>query len=180
MITTASAEFRAALPSGGRLIGLDVGTKTIGTALCDAGWSFASPAELVRRTKFSKDKAQLQALIAAQQVKGLVIGLPLVVGASQAETRATAEARVAGAPGDQTARARLLADLGYPVEEVEAMSDRLVDAMVAHGDADSIAAAVRAHLTAGADHVTFLIDGSDYDVAMSQLEAIAPAFADLA
>ena len=31
------------------------------------------------------------------------------------------------------------------------MSDRLVDAMVAHGDADSIAAAVRAHLTAGAD-----------------------------
>ena len=44
------AEFRAALPEGGRLLGLDLGTKTIGTALCDAG---------------------------KQQVKGLVIGLPL-------------------------------------------------------------------------------------------------------
>jgi putative Holliday junction resolvase len=44
MITAAMAEFRAALPNGGRLIGLDLGTKTIGTALCDAGWSFASPA----------------------------------------------------------------------------------------------------------------------------------------
>lgn len=77
MITTASAEFRAALPTGGRLLGLDVGTKTIGTALCDAGWSFASPASLIRRTKFTKDKTALAALIAQQQVKGLVIGLPL-------------------------------------------------------------------------------------------------------
>jgi len=77
VITTAPSDFRAALPQGGRLLGLDVGTKTIGTALCDAGWSFASPAVLVRRTKFSKDKAALVTLIAEQQVKGLVIGLPL-------------------------------------------------------------------------------------------------------
>lgn len=76
MITTAAAEFREALPQG-RLVGLDVGTKTIGTALCDAQWSFASPATLIRRTKFMKDKAVLADLIAAQQVKGLVIGLPL-------------------------------------------------------------------------------------------------------
>ena len=47
MITTEAAQFRAALPSGGRLLGLDVGTRTIGTALCDAGWHFASPAELI-------------------------------------------------------------------------------------------------------------------------------------
>ena len=77
MITTAPADFRTVLPEGGRLLGLDVGTKTIGTALCDAGWSFASPALLIRRTKFSKDKAALADLIAAQAVKGLVIGLPL-------------------------------------------------------------------------------------------------------
>ncbi|MBO9624661.1 MAG: Holliday junction resolvase RuvX [Sphingomonas sp.] len=77
MITTVTADFRAALPAGGRLLGLDVGTKTIGTALCDAGWSFASPAQLVRRTKFTKDKAALAELIGAQAVKGLVIGLPL-------------------------------------------------------------------------------------------------------
>jgi putative Holliday junction resolvase len=77
MITAAAPEFRAALPEGGRLLGLDVGTKTIGTALCDAGWSIASPAELIRRTKFGADKAALEKLIAAQAVRGLVIGLPL-------------------------------------------------------------------------------------------------------
>jgi putative Holliday junction resolvase len=58
-------------------MGLDVGTKTIGVALCDAGWSFATPAELVRRTKFSADLARLQAMAAAQHVVGVVVGLPL-------------------------------------------------------------------------------------------------------
>ena len=77
MITTTAAEFRAALPQGGRLLGLDVGTKTIGTALCDSGWTIATAAELVRRAKFSKDLEALQALIEAQAVAGLVIGLPL-------------------------------------------------------------------------------------------------------
>jgi putative Holliday junction resolvase len=77
VIGTSIAGFRDALPEGGRLLGLDVGTKTIGTALCDAGWSFASPALLVRRTKFTKDKAALAELIAQQAVRGLVIGLPL-------------------------------------------------------------------------------------------------------
>lgn len=77
MITTAVPEFRAALPMGGRLLGMDVGTKTIGTALCDAGWSIASPAELIRRTKFAADKAALETLARAQRVAGLVIGLPL-------------------------------------------------------------------------------------------------------
>jgi putative Holliday junction resolvase len=77
MIAAGAPEFRDALPSGGRLLGLDVGTKTIGTALCDAGWTIATAAQLVRRTKFAKDLAALQALAAAQEVKGLVLGLPL-------------------------------------------------------------------------------------------------------
>ena len=77
MITPVAADFRAALPQGGRLLGLDVGTKTIGTALCDAGWTIATPAELIRRTKFTKDLAALQALARAQSVTGLVLGLPL-------------------------------------------------------------------------------------------------------
>ena len=59
MITLDRADFRAALPQGGRLIGLDLGTKTIGTALCDAGWSCASPADLIRRTKITADKAAI-------------------------------------------------------------------------------------------------------------------------
>ena len=101
LITTDRSAFRDALPSGGRLIGLDVGTKTIGTALCDAGWSFASPATLVRRTKFTKDKEALIAMIAQQGVKGLVIGLPLNLDGSES-------------PRSQSTRAfaRNCADLG--------------------------------------------------------------------
>ena len=77
MITLSPREFRDVLPEGGRLIGLDVGTKTIGTALCDAGWSFASPADLIRRIKFSIDLEMIRAMIIKQAVKGIVIGLPL-------------------------------------------------------------------------------------------------------
>ena len=95
MITLSPALFRDALPNGGRLIGLDVGTKTIGTALCDAGWSFASPAILIRRTKFQKDKAALAEIIKAQNVVGLVIGLPINLDGSESprsqSTRAFAQ-----------------------------------------------------------------------------------------
>ncbi|HEX8485649.1 Holliday junction resolvase RuvX [Sphingomonas sp.] len=95
MIGTSQHDFRSSLPDGGRLLGLDVGTKTIGTALCDAGWSFASPALLIRRTKFQKDKAALTALIAAQAVRGLVIGLPINLDGSESprsqSTRAFAQ-----------------------------------------------------------------------------------------
>ena len=59
LITASAAEFAAAVP-GGRLAGLDVGTKTVGVALCDAGWSFAGPAETIRRTKFTADLAALR------------------------------------------------------------------------------------------------------------------------
>jgi putative Holliday junction resolvase len=58
-------------------MGLDVGTKTIGVALCDAGWSFASPAELIRRDKFAADLQKLRALVASQSVVGIIVGLPL-------------------------------------------------------------------------------------------------------
>lgn len=104
MITADPAAYRAALPTGGRLLGLDVGTKTIGTALCDAGWSFASPALLVKRTKFTLDKAALVALIGQQQVRGLVIGLPLNLdGTDSPRTQST------------RAFARNLADIGLPI-----------------------------------------------------------------
>jgi putative holliday junction resolvase len=76
MITTSAADFRAALPMGGALIGLDLGTQTIGTAFCDAGWRFASPGRTLRRGKFGADRAALAALIAERSVQGVVIGLP--------------------------------------------------------------------------------------------------------
>ena len=83
MIFESALDFRDALPAGGVLIGLDLGTKTIGTAFCDAGWSFASPAELIVRQKFSKDKVALLAAIATRATTGIVIGLPLNMDGSE-------------------------------------------------------------------------------------------------
>jgi putative holliday junction resolvase len=81
--TTDPIPFTTALPRRGRLIALDVGTKTIGTALCDANWTIASPATLITRAKFTADKAAIEMLIAREQVIGLVIGLPLNLDGSE-------------------------------------------------------------------------------------------------
>jgi putative Holliday junction resolvase len=104
MIAAGTADYREALPDGGRLLGLDVGTRTIGTALCDAGWTIASAAELVRRTRFAKDLEVLQTLIAAQRVAGIVVGLPLNMDGSES-------------PRTQSTRAfaRNLVPLGLPI-----------------------------------------------------------------
>ncbi len=77
LVTEQAAEFRDALPGGGALIGLDLGTQTIGTAFCDAGWSFASAGKTLPRGKFARDRGVLAALVAERRVKGVVIGLPL-------------------------------------------------------------------------------------------------------
>lgn len=92
------------MPDGGRLIGLDVGTKTIGLALCDAGWTIASPAHTIARTKFTKDKGLLTDFMTQQQVKGVVIGLPLNLDGS-------------ASPRSQASQsfARNMADLGMPI-----------------------------------------------------------------
>jgi putative Holliday junction resolvase len=76
LITADTAEFAAAAPHG-KLAGLDVGTRTIGLAICDAGWHFAGPAETIRRTRFSKDLEAIRAFVTREHVIGLVIGLPL-------------------------------------------------------------------------------------------------------
>lgn len=77
LITTSPAKFASALPGGGKLVGLDVGTRTIGLSLCDSGWSFAGPAETIRRTKFTSDLDRLRQFVAAHGAVGLVAGLPL-------------------------------------------------------------------------------------------------------
>ncbi len=58
------------------LLGLDPGTKTIGTALCDAGWRFATNGKTLQRGKWARDRALLKDVIAARSVKGIVLGLP--------------------------------------------------------------------------------------------------------
>ena len=66
----------ARLPPGARLAGLDLGTKTVGIAISDLGLRIATPFHTIRRTKFSKDAAELLALCAREKVGGLVLGLP--------------------------------------------------------------------------------------------------------
>lgn len=104
LITADRTIFREALPNGGRLIGMDVGTKTVGLALCDAGWVIASPAHTITRGKFTKDKATIAAFMAEQFVKGIVIGLPFNLDGSES-------------PRSQSSRsfARNLVDMDVPI-----------------------------------------------------------------
>jgi putative holliday junction resolvase len=77
LITEQASAFLAELPDGGVLMGLDPGTKTIGTAFCDPGWRFASPGKTIPRGKFARDKAALEYLVTLRSVTGIIIGLPL-------------------------------------------------------------------------------------------------------
>jgi putative holliday junction resolvase len=72
-------QLREAVAAGSRLIGLDVGTKTIGLALSDTRLVIASPLETIRRRRFGDDIAALFALADRHGVGGLVIGLPLTM-----------------------------------------------------------------------------------------------------
>lgn len=67
----------ARLPAEARLLGADLGTKTIGLGLSDLGRRIASPLETIRRTKFGADAAALLAVAARHDVAGLVLGLPI-------------------------------------------------------------------------------------------------------
>ncbi len=76
-------EMMAALKTGDRLLGLDLGGKTIGLALSDVMRSIATPMETIRRTKFTKDAENLISIIEKQEVGGLVLGLPLSMDGSE-------------------------------------------------------------------------------------------------
>jgi putative pre-16S rRNA nuclease len=77
MLFSDPRELRLAVPPGRRLMGLDVGTKTIGLALSDTRLVIGSPLDTIRRRRFRDDVATLLALAAKHDVAGLVIGLPL-------------------------------------------------------------------------------------------------------
>ena len=77
MIFDSPGALKAAVPAGQRLMGLDVGTKTIGLALSDTRLVIASPLDTIRRRNFRDDMASLLALIDRHGAGGVVIGLPL-------------------------------------------------------------------------------------------------------
>lgn len=71
------------LPDHARLLGLDLGTKTIGLALSDVERQIATPLETIKRVKFRLDAAALLKVAEKYAVAGLVIGLPLNMDGSE-------------------------------------------------------------------------------------------------
>ena len=75
-------ELAAAVPAGA-LMGLDLGTRTIGVAMSDAGRRIATPLMVIRRTKFTADAAELVKQIAIHHPVALVVGLPINMDGSE-------------------------------------------------------------------------------------------------
>jgi putative holliday junction resolvase len=157
LIAPSSAEFASALPRGGKLVGLDVGTKTIGIAICDAGWHFAGPCETIRRTKFTHDLENLRRVIEREDAAGLVVGLPLSMDGSDS-------------PRTQSVRAfaRNLAPLDLPILlwderwSTQAVERAMIDADVSRAKrAEKVDALAAAHILQGAiDALANLGNGS--------------------
>ena len=70
------AALAAALPETGALVGLDLGTKTIGVAVSDLTRNIATPLETIKRRKFGLDFQALLAILEARSVVGIILGLP--------------------------------------------------------------------------------------------------------
>ena len=146
LITGDVTQFAAELADGGKLLGLDVGTKTIGLAICDAQWHFAGPAQTIRRTKFTQDLETLRTFAKKEQVRGLVVGLPLNMDGTDS-------------PRTQSVRAfaRNLAPLGLPVLlwderwSTQAVERAMVEADVSRARrAEKVDALAAAHILQGA------------------------------
>lgn len=146
LITAKIREFAFVLQGGGKLAGLDVGTKTIGLSICDAGWHFAGPFETIRRTKFTKDLEALRQFTSHEQIAGLVVGLPLNMDGSDS-------------PRTQSVRAfaRNLAPLSLPLLlwderwSTQAVERAMIEADVSRAKrAEKIDALAAAHILQGA------------------------------
>ena len=83
---------RLTLAPGARLLGLDLGEKTIGLALSDRLLMVATPMETLKRGKFAADAARLDIIISEQGIGGLVVGLPLNMDGSDGPSAQSARA----------------------------------------------------------------------------------------
>jgi putative Holliday junction resolvase len=146
LITADTSQFAAALPNGGKLAGLDVGTKTIGLAICDAGWHFAGPAETIRRTKFTKDLEALRGFIDREDIVGIIVGLPLSMDGS--DSPRTQSVRAFARNLAPLERAILLWDERWSTQAVERA---MIDADVSRARrAEKVDALAAAHILQGA------------------------------
>lgn len=155
LITASAAEFAAAVPHG-KLAGLDVGTKTIGVAICDSGWHFAGPADTIRRAKFTKDLEQLRDFTDREHVIGLVVGLPLNMDGS--DSPRTQSVRAFASNLDPLGLPILLWDERWSTQAVERA---MIDADVSRAKrAEKVDALAAAHILQGAiDALVNLSDG---------------------
>jgi len=146
LMTSDTRTFHRLLHGSGRLAGLDVGTKTIGVALCDAEWNFAGPRETIRRKKFTQDLAALDIVVRQDKIAGLVVGLPLNMDGTDS-------------PRTQSVRAfaRNLAPLQLPVLlwderwSTQAVERAMIEADVSRARrAEKVDALAAAHILQGA------------------------------
>ncbi|WP_417797976.1 Holliday junction resolvase RuvX [Terasakiella pusilla] len=77
------ADFAKRIKQHDRLLGIDLGTKTIGLAISDVIRMVASPVETLAKGKFSKDVVKIKALIEKEEVGGIVLGLPVEMDGTQ-------------------------------------------------------------------------------------------------
>ena len=92
MSVVAIGELKTALAPNARLLGFDLGEKTIGLALSDTMLTVATPLETLKRGKFGADAPLIEAIIAKHGVGGLVIGLPLNMDGSEGPSAQSARA----------------------------------------------------------------------------------------
>ncbi len=116
----------------------------------------------------------------ARQVLGpdklLVVGLAVAPDFNRDRAKATARETVSGWLGRKS-YASVIAGLGYSARDIAEVSDRLVNAIVAHGNPAGIGVKVREHVVAGADHVALLLPiGTDFATGVEQLEQIGAAY----
>jgi len=144
------------LPRGARLLGLDLGTKTIGLALSDVERRIATPLETIRRTKFRADADALLGIATRQGAAVLVLGLPLNMDGSEGprvqSTRAFARNLAALTPlpmlwWDErlstAAVTRTLLDADASRARRDALVDKMAAAYILQGLLDRLAALAR-------------------------------------
>jgi probable F420-dependent oxidoreductase len=110
--------------------------------------------------------------------KLLVVAMAVITDTADRETARAQARQAASASLSRSWYAATIARLGYPDDQIAAVSDDLVNAIVAHGDPDSIAATAAAHRAAGADHVILMPSSAvelDLMTGIRQLEHLAPA-----
>lgn len=142
----------ASLKRNERLMGIDLGTKTIGLALSDVERRLATPYETIRRKKFSEDAAALLDAVARYDVAGLVIGLPLNMDGTEGPRVQSTRAFVRNLGGlsavpvawwderlSTAAVTRELIDLDVSRAKRAAVIDKMAAAYILQGALDKIA-----------------------------------------